>query len=180
MVQKYIRGEILQKQMMEIFEMLEEIPQPNEKYIAVFADIDLVYQITSPADFENSRLALAEFLERELLPLYPCYYFIGRSGVLIYILHTEDNGAVQKARQMLEEARNAINRPLAMAVSRPYKGIEGLQASCVEADRILMQAGENNEGIFAIRKTEEDFKQREMMDAISSVLSAIRKMRMRI
>lgn len=175
MVQKYIRGEILQKQMMEIFEMLEEIPQPNEKYIAVFADIDLVYQITSPADFENSRLALAEFLERELLPLYPCYHFIGRSGVLIYILHTEDNGAVQKARQMLEEARNAINRPLAMAVSRPYKGIEGLQASCVEADRILMQAGENNEGIFAIRKTEEDFKQREMMDAISSVLSAIRK-----
>ena len=117
MVQKYIRGEILQKQMMEIFEMLEEIPQPNEKYIAVFADIDLVYQITSPADFENSRLALAEFLERELLPLYPCYHFIGRSGVLIYILHTEDNGAVQKARQMLEEARNAISRPLAMAVS---------------------------------------------------------------
>ena len=148
MVQKYIRGEILQKQMMEIFEMLEEIPQPNEKYIAVFADIDL---------------------------LYPCYHFIGRSGVLIYILHTEDNGAVQKARQMLEEARNAISRPLAMAVSRPYKGIEGLQASCVEADRILMQAGENNEGIFAIRKTEEDFKQREMMEAISSVLSAIRK-----
>ena len=95
--------------------------------------------------------------------------------MLIYILHTEDNGAVQKARQMLEEARNAINRPLAMAVSRPYKGIEGLQASCLEADQILMQAGKNNEGIFAIRKTEEDFKQREMMEAISSVISAIRK-----
>ncbi len=175
MVQKYIRGEILQEQMLEIFEMLEEMPQPNEKYIAVFADIDLVYQITASADFEKSRQLLAGYLETELLPLYPCFHFVGRSGILIYILHTEDNSAVQKARQVLDQAGQAIGRPVASAVSRPYKGIEGLQNCCREADRILLQAGENGEGIFAMQKPEEDFKQKEMMESITAILGAVRK-----
>ena len=65
-VQNYVRDRLPEEKVEEVFRTLGDMPGNEERFITVYADIDVAYKITDYLDYEAARFALLKRLEEEL------------------------------------------------------------------------------------------------------------------
>lgn len=62
-VQKYVQNKIPKEKVEEVFRIVGDVLEEEDRFIAVCADLELAYKITNAFDYEASRFALVKHLE---------------------------------------------------------------------------------------------------------------------
>lgn len=88
--------------MEEVFRTLGDMPGNEERFITVYADIDVAYKITDYLDYEAARFSLLKRLEEELESRYFCWRADGEETGSAFIVRTTDKEAVGKLKHFLE------------------------------------------------------------------------------
>ncbi|WP_346697701.1 response regulator [Catenibacillus scindens] len=138
-VQKYVQNRIPQERVEEVFKTLEDVPGNGQRFITVCVEIDLAYKITNSLEYEASRFALIKLLEEVIGAAFFYWKIEGDEGDA-FIIRTEDKGAVRKLKSLLEHVKKNEQSPVVASISKPYKGVEGIRRSYLEARRLLEMA----------------------------------------
>ncbi len=149
-VQKYVMNRIPQSKVEEVFETLEDMPGNDDRFITVCVDIDLAYKITNSLDYEASRLALMERLEDTLGKQYFFWRVDRQDENTAFIIRTKDKNAVQTLKAVLEHVKEDEQSPVVAAISKPYKGIEGIKKSYMEAGHLFGMASISGASAFTV------------------------------
>lgn len=64
-VQKYLQDQIPFEKLTEVLETVGQMPEKEERFITVEADIDIAYKITNALEYEASRFALEKLLQEK-------------------------------------------------------------------------------------------------------------------
>ena len=134
--------------MEEVFRTLGDMPGNEERFITVYADIDVAYKITDYLDYEAARFALLKRLEEELESRYFCWRADGEETGSAFIVRTTDKEAVGKLKHFLEYIKKEEQSRVVAAISKPYKGIAGIKRSYVEARKLFEIASVSGAGAF--------------------------------
>lgn len=175
-VQKYVKNSIPEEKVAEVFQTLGGVWEEGDRFIAVCADIDLTYKITNSLGYEAARFALLKFLEEAIGERFYHWRFEGEEGNCIFIVKTQDNGAVRELKRILESAKKEEKSPVVAAISKPYKGIAGIKRSCEEAQKLFGFASLSGASAFTIPDDVEEKAERNYSgDAEILVVNAVRK-----
>ena len=147
-VQNYVRDRLPEEKVEEVFRTLGDMPGNEERFITVYADIDVVYKITDYLDYEAARFALLKRLEEELESRYFCWRADGGETGTAFIVRTTDKEAVGKLKHFLEYIKKEEQSRVIAAISKPYKGIAGIKRSYVEARKLFEIASVSGAGAF--------------------------------
>ena len=136
-VQNYVRDRLPEEKVEEVFRTLGDMPGNEERFITVYADIDVAYKITDYLDYEAARFSLLKRLEEELESRYFCWRADGEETGSAFIVRTTDKEAVGKLKHFLEYIKKEEQSRVIAAISKPYKGIAGIKRSYVEARKLF-------------------------------------------
>lgn len=177
MIHKYVKNYISTEQMREIFESIEDVPCEKDKFITVYIDVDILYKITAPLEYEKRYSYIFQETEEIIRQEYSGWKFENENGNMVFIIRTRDNGTVYKLKKILQKAAGEENEQIIVAISSPRSGIEGIRQSFEEAyEQFGALAGAKAARDFFVPETVEgEFSQREMLDAVIMVVNAIRK-----
>lgn len=79
-VQKYLQDQIPFEKLTEVLETVGQMPEKEERFITVEADIDIAYKITNALEYEASRFALEKLLQEKIGSRYFFLAFSFRNG----------------------------------------------------------------------------------------------------
>ena len=101
-IQKYVQNRIPQEKVEEVFQTLGNLMEEGDRFIAVCVDIDLAYKITNSLDYEASRFAVLNFLEKVIGEHFFYWRVEGEEGNAIFLIKTKENAAVLQLKNLLE------------------------------------------------------------------------------
>lgn len=136
-VQKYVQNRIPEEKVEEVFHTFGDMPGNEDRFITVYVDIDLAYKITNSLDYEASRFALMKKLEEVVGREFFCWRIEEEESGSAFIIRTQDKEAVRKLKQLLEHVKKDEKSPVVAAISKPYKKIDGIKRSYMEARRLF-------------------------------------------
>ena len=73
---------------LEVFSTLNGVLEAGDKFITVYADIDLAYKITNALDYEAARFAMIQMLEEKIQEQFFYWKFENEDGNYIFITQT--------------------------------------------------------------------------------------------
>lgn len=149
-VQRYVQNRISAERMEEVFSTLNGVLEAGDKFITVYADIDLAYKITNALDYEAARFAMIQMLEEKIQEQFFYWKFENEDGNYIFIIKTKNNASVRELKQILEGVKERKNYPVIAAISKPYKGIPGIRRSYEEAKKLFCLAGVSGASAFTV------------------------------
>jgi len=175
-VQKYVQNLIPMEKVEEVFSTLNGIVEHGDKFITVYADIDLAYKITNSLDYEAARFSMVQLLEQKIQEQFFYWKFENGDGNCIFIIKTKKNTSVQELKQILEAAKNKENYPVIAAISKPYRGIPGIKRSYEEAKNLFSLASMSGASAFTISEDMEDKPEKPYpADTELLIVNAVRK-----
>lgn len=175
-VQKYVLNSIPKEKVEEVFRAFGNVLGERDKFITVCVDIDLTYKITNSLSYEASRFALLNFLEDKIRQQYFYWRFEGEDNTCLFVVKTEDNSVVRELKKLLEQAKKEENSPVVAAISKPYKGVQGIKRSCEEAQKLFSLASVSGASAFTIpEEVEEQAEKNYSADAELLIVNAVRK-----
>lgn len=177
LVQKYLENNISEEKLKEVFELLKGEYQEDDRYVAVCADIDISRKIVSPLDYEAERFSLLQYLEQILKQDYFYWTFDNEKGNRIFLLNTNQCLGSVPVKKLMEKTKKEKSSHLISAISREYKGFQGLRKSYDEAVRLFDIASISGAGAFTVSKEIGGEEQRMpySTEAEIAVMNAIRK-----
>ena len=175
-VQKYVQNRLEYDKVKEVFDAIGNILLENDRFITVCADIDIAYKITNSLDYEASRLKLLNLLEEPVKERYFYWKMEDQEGNYIFIIKTQDNAVVRELKHLLEDIKQKGTSPVIAAISKPYKGIEGIKRSYEEAQKLFGIAGAAGASALAVSEELEDYTDKGSSDdADILIVNAVRK-----
>ncbi len=175
-IQKYVQNRLPQEKVEEVFQTLGNLIEERDRFIAVCVDIDLAYKITNSLDYEASRFAVLNFLEKVIGEHFFYWRFEGEEGNGIFIIKTKENAAVLHLKNLLEYTKKEEKSPVVASISKPYKGISGIKRSCEEAQRLFELASVSGASAFTIpEEVEEREGKSYSSDVENLIINAVRK-----
>lgn len=147
-VQKYVQGKIPEEKVEEVFQTLEDMPGNEDRFITVFADIDLAYKIISSLDYEASRFSLFKRMEEVFGQKFFYWRAEGGDSGSAFIIRTKNKMAVGELKNLLEEIKKETKSQVVSVISKPYKGIAGIRRSYLEAQQLFELARASGTGTF--------------------------------
>lgn len=176
LVQKYVQNRISFEKLEEAFSVLGNVVEREERFITVCADIDLAYKITNSLDYEAARYTVMKHLEEMIEGLYFYWKFENEDDNEVFIIRTQENAAVHELKRMLECVKKEDKSPVVAAISKPYKGIEGIKRSCEEARQLFGIASASGASAFTIPEgLEEQIGHGDTSESIIMIVNAVRK-----
>ena len=174
-IQKYVQNRISQEKMEEVMRMLDDLPGKEERFITVFVDIDLTYKITHSLEYEAARFALMKRIG-EVVGEQFCFWKSEAKEETAFIIRTEDKSAVMKLKHLLENVKENEKSPVVAAISKPYKGIEGIRRSYGEAQKLFGMASVSGASAFTVSEDVDVVPAEESAaDMDNLIVSAVRK-----
>ncbi len=170
-IQKYAQNLIPEEKIREVFSVLHNLPDNQDRFITVCADIDLIYKITNSLDYEASRYAVIQEIENHVLKDFPHWKFEAEEGNYVFIIKTQEKSAVKQIKSLLEQEKNEEKCPIIASISKPYKGISGIRKSYEESQKLFGIASASGASAFTIP---EDFEEQEENNSILSEQREIR------
>lgn len=175
-VQKYLQNQISYEKIAEVFETLDDVIQGTDRFITVCADIDLTYKITNYLDYEAAKFTMEQYLEKTIEKYFFCWHFESEEGYYVFVIKTGKNAAVRELKKVMEQTKKEQKSPVIAAISKPYKGLDGIRRSYEEAKKLFGLACTSGASAFTIpdeieEKTEKAYSQ----DAEMLILNAVRK-----
>lgn len=155
-VQKYVQNRLPEEKVDEVFRTLQDVMEEGDRFITVYADLDLAYKITNTLEYEAARFSLLQVLEEKLEEAFNFWEFESEEGHFSFIIQTQDNSAVRQLKQILDDTKKEENMPMVTVISKPYKGIRGIKRSFEEAQKLFAVANASGENTFAIPETVEE------------------------
>lgn len=175
-VQKYVQNKIPKEKVEEVFRIVGDVLEEEDRFIAVCADLELAYKITNAFDYEASRFALVKHLEEVFQKKYFFWQFEGEEGQYLFLIKTKENAVVRELKKLLEEAKQKEKSPVVAAISKPYKGIYGLKRSCEEAQKLFKIASVSGASAFTVPEDMEERIEREYSEDVEQlIVNAVRK-----
>ena len=175
-VQKYVKNRLEYDKVKEVFDAIGNILLENDRFITVCADVDIAYKITNSLDYEASRLKLLNLLEEPVKERYFYWKMENQEGNYIFIIKTQDNAVVRELKHLLEDIKQKGTSPVIAAISKPYKGIEGIKRSYEEAQKLFGIAGAAGASALAVSEELEDYTDKGSSDdADILIVNAVRK-----
>ena len=147
-VQKYVQGKIPEEKVEEVFQTLGDMPGNEDRFITVFADIDLAYKIISSLDYEASRFSLFKRMEEVFGQKFFYWRAEGGDSGSAFIIRTKNKMAVGELKNLLEEVKKETKSQVVSVISKPYKGIAGIRRSYLEAQQLFELARASGTGTF--------------------------------
>ena len=135
-VQKYVQNRLPEEKVDEVFHTLQDVMKEGDRFITVYADLDLAYKITNELEYEASRFSMVRMIEEKIAERFTYWKFESEEGHRTFIIKTQENTAVHELKELLEEVKEE-NSPVIAAISKPYKGIRGIRRSFEEAQRLF-------------------------------------------
>ena len=139
-IQKYVQNRIPEEKVEEVFRTLGNMPGNEDRFITVCVDIDLAYKITNSLDYEASRFTLMKHLEEVVGKKFAYWREEGETEESAFIIRTTDKEAVLELKQLLEHVKKEEKSPVVASISKPYKKIEGIKKSYIEAKKLFGMA----------------------------------------
>lgn len=176
MVQKYVLGQIDSARVEELFRMLGDEFQGNDRFVTVCADIDIVYKITRTSNYEESRAKVLKLLEEWLKERYDYLNIDNQKGNSVFILKIQDNAVVHELKAVLEKIKAEEKSPMIAVISKPYRGIEGIKKSFEEAQGLLEMAEASGTVSSVIAEEPEEESPKEYSEDVENlIVNAVRK-----
>lgn len=175
-VQKYVQNRIPEEKVEEVFHTFGDMPGNEDRFITVYVDIDLAYKITNSLDYEASRFALMKKLEEVVGREFFCWRIEEEESGSAFIIRTQDKEAVRKLKQLLEHVKKDEKSPVVAAISKPYKKIDGIKRSYMEARRLFGVASISGASAFtASGETEMPPAEESGADMDNIIVNAVRR-----
>lgn len=149
-VQKYVQNHIPAEKAKEVFTTLNGVLENDDKFITVYADIDLTYKITNSLDYEAARFAMIQLLSEKIQEQFFYWKFENEDGNYIFIVKTKENISVRVLKQILEMVKKKEKYPVIAAISKPYKGLVGIKRSYEDAKHLFALASISGASAFTI------------------------------
>lgn len=174
-IQKYVQNRIPREKVEEVMQMLGDMPGNEDRFITVCVDIDLTYKITHSLDYEAARFALMKRLEEVVGGEFFFWKAEGKEASA-FIIRTADKSAVMKLKHLLEHVKEDENSPVVAAISKPYKGIDGIRRSYAEAQKLFGMASVSGASAFTVSEDVEVAQTDETaVEADNLIVGAVRK-----
>lgn len=151
-VQKYLQDQIPFEKLTEVLETVGQMPEKEDRFITVEADIDIAYKITNALEYEASRFALEKYLQEKIGSRFYFWHFLSDNSAEFFIVKTRENSTVHELKAFLESAREVLKSPVVASISKPYKGLNGIRKSYEEAGKLFEMAAASGGGTFAVKE----------------------------
>lgn len=175
-VQKYLQNRIPYSKIEEVFSSISDVIEEGDRFISVYADIDISYKITHSLEYEASRFTLVQQLENAIGERYFFWTFENEEGHPVFIIKTQENAVVRELKTILEMLKEQQHYPVIAAISKPYKGMPGIKRSYEEAAGLFDLASVSGAGAFTMDKEiKAECSESYPVDAELYVINAIRK-----
>lgn len=178
-VQKYLQNRISHEKLEKVFRTVDDVIFSGDRFIAICVDVDLMYKITNPLDYESAKFSLTQYLTKVIGGQYFHWNFESEEGYHVFLIKTDNNGTVKELKQILEEAKKEKESLIIASMSKPYKGIEGIRRSYEEARKLLELAGASGASVFTMPEEVKDVKERTQQnysqDSELLIVNAVRK-----
>lgn len=149
-IEKYLKHRISYEKLEEVFTTVDDIIQSQDRFIAVCIDIDLTYKITKPLEYESTRVSLIQQVTKKMEDKFFYWGFESEEGCYVLLVKTDKNSAVAELKQMLESIDQIPKSLILFSISKPYKGLQGIQRSYEEAVKLLELASVSGVGGFVM------------------------------
>lgn len=146
-VQKYLQKEISAEKMQQVLEATGQMIGRDDRFVTLMAGVDLAYKITNALEYEASCFVLKKELQERMEGVYDCWNFVMQKDGIVFVIRTTENTTVHKLKQLLDQVREEQNSPVIGAISKPYKGLDGIRRSYEEAKQLLELAASSKAGI---------------------------------
>ena len=175
-VQKYVQNRLPEEKVDEVFHTLQDVMKEGDRFITVYADLDLAYKITNELEYEASRFSMVRMIEEKIAERFTYWKFESEEGHRTFIVKTQENTAVHELKELLEEVKKEENSPVIAAISKPYKGIRGIRRSFEEAQRLFAVTNASGAGVFTILETVDEKEESPYpAEAEMMVVNSVRK-----
>lgn len=175
-VQKYVQNRLPEEKVDEVFHTLQDVMKEGDRFITVYADLDLAYKITNELEYEASRFSMVRMIEEKIAERFTYWKFESEEGHRTFIIKTQENTAVHELKELLEEVKKEENSLVIAAISKPYKGIRGIRRSFEEAQRLFAVTNASGAGVFTIPETVEEKEESPYpAEAEMMVVNSVRK-----
>ena len=175
-IQKYVQNRIPEEKVEEVFRTLGNMPGNEDRFITVCVDIDLAYKITNSLDYEASRFTLMKHLEEVVGKKFAYWRAEGETEESAFIIRTTDKEAVLELKQLLEHVKKEEKSPVVASISKPYKKIEGIKKSYIEAKKLFGMASISGASAFTASEEVEVAPGEELAaDMDNLIVNAVRR-----
>lgn len=178
-IEKYLKHRISYEKMEEVFTTIDGGIQSQDRFIAVCADIDLTYKITKPLEYESTRFSLIQQVTKKMEDKFFYWSFESEEGCYVLLVKTDTNRTVAELKQILESIENIPKSLILFSISKPYKGLKGIQRSYDEAVKLFELAGISGAGGFVmpdeIKSPKENSREGYSQDSELLIVNAVRK-----
>lgn len=175
-VQKYVQNRLPEEKVDEVFQTLQDVMKEGDRFITVYADLDLAYKITNALEYEASRFSMLQIMEEKIGAKYTYWKFESEEGHYTFIVKTQENAAVHDLKEIMEETKKEADSPVIAAISKPYKGIRGIRRSFEEAQKLFAVANASGAGVFTIPEDVEENEEKPYpAEAEMMVVNSVRK-----
>lgn len=174
-LQKYLKNKLSLEKVEKVFQTLDSNLNPNDKFIAVYTDVDLSYKITNSMNYEEKKYAMIQLLTSYIEELFLYWIFEGKEEASVFIIKAENSGSVIQVKQIFEKVKEN-EYPVVAAIAKPYKGIEGIKKGYDEAAKLFELACMSGASAFTMQ---EEFLEEEEKNPSEDheilIITAIRK-----
>ena len=74
-VQKYVQNRLPEEKVDEVFHTLQDVMKEGDRFITVYADLDLAYKITNELEYEASRFSMVRMIEEKIAERFTYWKF---------------------------------------------------------------------------------------------------------
>lgn len=139
-VQKYVQNRLPEEKVDEVFHTLQDVMKEGDRFITVYADLDLAYKITNELEYEASRFSMVRMIEEKIAERFTYWKFESEEGHRTFIIKTQENTAVHELKELLEEVKKKRTAWLLQQYPNHIKGsAESEEVSKKRRDCSLLQ-----------------------------------------
>ena len=174
-LQKYVKNKLSIEKVEQAFQTLDTTLEKNDKFITAYVDVDLSYKITNSLDYEVKKFAMLQLLENYIGASFFYWVFESEENAIIFIIKALSGESVITLKQLFEMVKEK-DYPVVAAISKPYKGIEGIKKSYNEAAKLFELACMSGASAFTMpEELEEEVEKAHSEDYETMILNAIRR-----
>lgn len=174
-LQKYIKNKLSVEKVEKVFQTLNTTLERNDKFITAYADVDLSYKITNALDYEAAKFAMIQLLENYIGDSFFYWLFEGEEDASVFIIKAVNGESVIALKQIFNMVKEK-DYPVVAAISKPYKGIEGIKKSYNEAAKLFELACMSGASAFTMpEELAEEAEKPHPEDCETMLLNAIRR-----
>lgn len=176
MIGRYLEDAIEEKELKDLFESISREQEILRYFTVICADIDITYKVIDQRDFDTKRYLLDTQLKKKLQKHFSIWTMKSVEGSPVYIVNIEEKTRIEEVKNMIKDVRKELNFEMISAISKCYRGLEGMKNAYKQTMRLYEVACEAGAGMLtASQDIEISTNNQYSIDIETQILGGIRK-----